>query len=177
MAMMIFTTSSPESTIALGAALAAALEPGDLIFLEGQLGAGKTRFVKGVAQGLGLDPESISSPTFVIAHEHALFRQSENPHAPHMLVHIDAYRVSSLEDLESIGWTRDSARPQSEFRKGVVTVIEWASRMKVPSDTARIQIDISHLPGDRRQISITPVRFSKERIEALQRHLPKINYV
>lgn len=171
---MLLTTSSPQATIALGAAIAAILEPGDLIFLEGQLGAGKTRLVKGIAQGLGLDGESISSPTFVIAHEHAL-TPSASPAAPQLLVHIDAYRVNSLEDLESIGWTRDSARPNSEFRKGVITVIEWASRMKVPANTPRIQIDILHLPEDQREIRITPVNIPQVRIDSIERHLAKIN--
>jgi tRNA threonylcarbamoyladenosine biosynthesis protein TsaE len=170
---MLLTTSSPQATIALGAALAALLEPGDLIFLEGQLGAGKTRLVKGIAQGLGLDGESISSPTFVIAHEHSL-PPSPSPSAPQMLVHIDAYRVNSLEDLESIGWTRDSARPHSEFRRGVITVIEWASRMKVPTDVPRFQIDIFHLPDEQREIRINPVHIPQARIDALARHLAKI---
>jgi tRNA threonylcarbamoyladenosine biosynthesis protein TsaE len=165
---MLLTTTSPDHTIALGKALASALAPGDLIFLEGQLGAGKTRLVKGIAQGLGLDPESISSPTFVIAHEHPCPAGS-------ILVHIDAYRVQSLEDLESIGWTRDSARPQSEFRKGAITVIEWASRMKVPANTPRLQIDITHTSDHTRQISITPVHFPAERIAALTSALAKIS--
>lgn len=164
--MFSLITQTPEHTIALGRALAAALEPGDLIFLEGQLGAGKTRFVKGLAQGLGLDPEAVSSPTFVIAHEHPLSTGT-------VLVHIDAYRVQSLEDLESIGWTRDSARPQSEFRKGAITVIEWASRMHVPAAVSRLQIDITHESDLTRKIQITPINFPVERIPALSAALAR----
>jgi tRNA threonylcarbamoyladenosine biosynthesis protein TsaE len=85
-------TSSEDETVALGEALSRQLRPGDVVTLDGPLGAGKTRFVRGMAIGLGHDPAQVSSPTFVVAHEYA------TPGARAILIHVDAYRLSGDDD-------------------------------------------------------------------------------
>ncbi|MBX3403076.1 MAG: tRNA (adenosine(37)-N6)-threonylcarbamoyltransferase complex ATPase subunit type 1 TsaE [Phycisphaeraceae bacterium] len=110
-----------RQTIALGRALGAALFPGDVVALEGELGAGKTRFVRGVCEGLGLDPAQVSSPTFVLMNEYASpMDHQRTPRA--VLRHVDAYRLRGTDDLDSMGWdcVSDGA---------AVVVVEWASRI------------------------------------------------
>jgi tRNA threonylcarbamoyladenosine biosynthesis protein TsaE len=80
-------SASEEDTRSLGASLARRLSPGDVVLLEGELGAGKTAFVKGLAAGLGLDPEDVSSPSFALVHEYG--PAGKLP----VLVHVDLYRL------------------------------------------------------------------------------------
>jgi tRNA threonylcarbamoyladenosine biosynthesis protein TsaE len=80
-------SASEEDTRSLGATLARSLSPGDVVLLEGELGAGKTAFVKGLAAGLGLDPEDVSSPSFELVHEYGPAGK------PPVLVHVDLYRL------------------------------------------------------------------------------------
>jgi tRNA threonylcarbamoyladenosine biosynthesis protein TsaE len=123
-----FTTASEDETIALGARLGARLRPTDVVALAGELGAGKTRFVRGVAEGLGIDAGLVASPTFVIAHEYPGGRLG--------LVHIDASRLASPDELDAIGWDTlaDGRRP---------LIIEWPERLapRLPSGCARITIE------------------------------------
>src|SRR5690349_20654727 len=99
-------STSPEYTQALGRSLARVLAPGDVILLEGDLGAGKTTFVRALASGLGIDPGTVSSPTFVMVNQY----RPAAPGSPE-LVHVDAYRLRSPDDLDSLGWDQffDSA--------------------------------------------------------------------
>lgn len=122
---------SAEETQRMAAVLARSLRPGDVVALEGELGSGKTCFVRGLAEGLDIDPARVSSPTFVIMHEY------EGPR--HTLVHVDAYRLGSTDDVESIGW-----HEMLDSRQAVVAV-EWPSRIQ------------SVLPADRISIAIEPV--------------------
>jgi tRNA threonylcarbamoyladenosine biosynthesis protein TsaE len=103
-------TQSDAETEAVGEALAGRLGPGDVVFLEGPLGAGKTTFVRGLARGLGCDLEAVSSPTFTIVQEYA-------GRVP--LQHVDLYRLSSVE-------TDDLAL--DDLMEGAVMAIEWAER-------------------------------------------------
>lgn len=114
-------THHERQTVALGRALGGVLGPGDVVALEGELGAGKTRFVRGVCEGLGLDPAQVSSPTFVLMNEYAAPNDPRTtPRAA--LRHVDAYRLRGTDDLESMGWdcVADGA---------AVVVVEWASRI------------------------------------------------
>ena len=106
---------------------------GVLIALEGDLGAGKTVFVQGLAQGLGLPPDApVVSPTFTIARSYPV------PGAALVLHHLDAYRLEGAEDLEGIGF--------EEMRgKGCVTCVEWASRVADALPEERIDLCIEML--------------------------------
>ncbi len=132
-------TSSADATAALGAGFARLLQPGDVVALTGELGSGKTTFVRSVAAGLGVRADAVSSPTFVIVNRYPI--QPDSQHASIKAVsHADAYRLQSPEDLDNAGWDRvmvgDRAAP------GSVLFIEWADRLgpALPSDSARITI-------------------------------------
>jgi tRNA threonylcarbamoyladenosine biosynthesis protein TsaE len=105
--------ASEGDTVALGAAIAAVVEPGIVIGLIGPLGAGKTRLVRAIAEALDVDPGAISSPTFVLIHEY---------HGRIPVYHFDAYRLPSAEAFEELGvaeyWTA-----------GGVCLVEWADRV------------------------------------------------
>ena len=109
-------TRSPEETEALGRRVGRVLGVGDVLALHGELGAGKTCFVRGLAAGLGQDPRRVASPTFVIAHQY-----EEPSGVP--LVHIDAYRLAGSEELDTIGWERlvDGSS---------VVAVEWPGRIE-----------------------------------------------
>lgn len=116
MADWTFVSRDPEETQAIGRELGRAIGADGLaIALIGPLGAGKTVFVKGLAEGLGVNPSGVSSPTFVIAQQYAL------PEGPEVLHHIDLYRLEDEEELEGIGFY-DMLAP------GSVLAVEWADR-------------------------------------------------
>lgn len=100
-------------TESLGEAIARALRPGDVVTLDGPLGAGKTTLVRAIAAAWGADPARVSSPTFVLMHEY------ESPRG--RLVHVDAYRMSGPGDLEDLDL--------ATFARGAVVLVEWAERL------------------------------------------------
>lgn len=107
-------TKSVQETIQLAAGLAKEMHPGDVIALEGDLGAGKTQFARGLVQGLGGDGRAVSSPTFVLMNIYD---------TPTLKVyHLDAYRVGGEEDLEAIGF------PEL-LEQGGLVVVEWWQRV------------------------------------------------
>ena len=113
---MRFRCSGPDDTHAAARALADCVsEEGLVLALVGPLGAGKTAFVKGLAEGLGLDPAQVSSPTFVIANQFA------TPDG-RALAHVDLYRLETESDLDGIGFA-DMLEP------GAVVAVEWADRL------------------------------------------------
>jgi tRNA threonylcarbamoyladenosine biosynthesis protein TsaE len=121
-----FTSRSPEQTRRLGMRLGGLLQPGDLICLSGDLGAGKTTLVQGVAQGWGtLDP--VSSPTFVLVNEY------RRP-AGSRLYHLDAYRMANYLEAEDLDLDR--------MVEGGPLLIEWPERIKeaLPRDCLWINL-------------------------------------
>lgn len=122
-----------EATERLGEIVAELATRPACIALEGDLGAGKTRLARGIALGLGIDPDEISSPTFVIHVEHLA-------HAPNRirLSHLDAYRVGDIEELEAIGFDELLTDPHR------VVAIEWASRISKALPPDRIEIRLDH---------------------------------
>jgi tRNA threonylcarbamoyladenosine biosynthesis protein TsaE len=111
-----FNSRSPEETLEAGRELGRSIgAEGLAIALIGPLAAGKTVFVKGLAEGLGVDPRTVSSPTFVIAQQYAV------PEGPEVLHHVDLYRLESEHELESIGF-------YDMFAPGAVLAVEWADR-------------------------------------------------
>ena len=103
-------SSSVQETEALGRALAQHLTPGTVVAFTGDLGAGKTAFVRGMAQGLGI-AQRVTSPTFTIVNEY------EGGRLP--LFHFDMYRLGSADDLFDIGW-------EDFLRRGGVCAVEWS---------------------------------------------------
>lgn len=130
-------TVGEAETRALAATLASSLAAGDLVLLHGDLGAGKTVFVKGLAEGLGLDPDDVTSPTFTLVHE---YRNGRLP-----LQHLDLYRLASAE-LDDVGLDPDLAA-------GGVVVVEWAERLARRPPGALV-VRIGDLGGDSREVQV-----------------------
>ncbi|MEK6759201.1 MAG: tRNA (adenosine(37)-N6)-threonylcarbamoyltransferase complex ATPase subunit type 1 TsaE [Deltaproteobacteria bacterium] len=131
-------TSSPEETEAIGALVAKTFVSGDMVGLIGDLGAGKTRFVRGVAQGLGVKG-LVKSPSFTLVNVY------EGGRIP--LYHIDLYRLGSSDELYSAGI--------EEYIYGDgVSVIEWADSIPDLLDVCTIVIRLSSLGDERRSIEI-----------------------
>ena len=120
------TTRSESETIAVGRDLARTLRPGAVILLSGDLGAGKTAFVRGLAEGLGIDTEAVSSPTFTLVQE---YRGGRLP-----LYHVDLYRLRVVE-VEDLGLD------DLLISEGV-TAIEWPDRWRrAPEDAIRVTLN------------------------------------
>jgi tRNA threonylcarbamoyladenosine biosynthesis protein TsaE len=132
-------TKSLEKTLEFGARLAQELQPGDVIALSGELGAGKTALVKGLAHGLGIATE-VTSPTFTLIHE---YNGGRLP-----LYHIDLYRLEGVPQALAIGI-------EEYLSCSGVTVIEWAERITplLPPHTTRIRLE--SLAENTRRIEVT----------------------
>ena len=145
----VFTTHSAEETIEVGREIAKFLGPPKVMLLRGDLGAGKTTLVKGIAAALGAaEPEEVTSPTFTLIHEYA-GRSVEHANLGEtiLLYHLDLYRIESQRQLDTLGM-EELMTPQS------VLLIEWGE--KFPSVTARCdgEIIIETLHGDERRITL-----------------------
>jgi tRNA threonylcarbamoyladenosine biosynthesis protein TsaE len=115
--------------------LAASLdERGAVIALIGELGAGKTLFVKGLAEGLGIEPERVTSPTYVIASEYPV-------QGGRKLAHVDLYRIKSADELEGTGFA-DLLGP------GVILAIEWGDRFPEALPADRLEVTLEHVEDD-----------------------------
>lgn len=121
-----FRVASEDDTDTLGRRLAGAIEPGLVVALVGELGAGKTRFVRSVATALGADPNIVNSPTFVLV-------QQYDARIP--VIHCDTYRLRDEDEFADLG-------PEELFDAGGVCFIEWADRVAeaLPDDHLRIEI-------------------------------------
>ena len=131
-----FITNSPEETEALGARLAGALEPGAVVAFTGDLGAGKTAFVRGLARGLGI-PDRVTSPTFTIVNEY------EGGRLP--LFHFDLYRLGSADELFDIGW-------EDYLAQGGVCAVEWSERMEELLEPGTIRVDLRRGEDESRRV-------------------------
>jgi tRNA threonylcarbamoyladenosine biosynthesis protein TsaE len=131
------TTHSQDETADVGRQLASSLQPGSVLLLIGDLGAGKTALVRGLAEGLGVQPEDVSSPTFTLIQE---YRGGRLP-----LLHVDLYRLSDSREIDELGL--------DELGQDGVLAIEWAEKLPRSVDGS-IEIRIAHGDGDERQISI-----------------------
>jgi tRNA threonylcarbamoyladenosine biosynthesis protein TsaE len=130
-------TTSEEETAEVATRLAATLRRGDVVLLYGDLGAGKTAFTRGLAIGLGIPAEAVSSPTFTIMQE---YRGGRLP-----LFHVDLYRMNDPREVEDLGL--------DEVAADGVLAIEWAEKLPAPIPGA-IRVRLAHGSGDRRTIDV-----------------------
>lgn len=140
-----YSVSSVEETWAVAAQFAKELGPGDVVCLEGDLGAGKTTFVQGLAAALGVSGP-VASPTFCIVREYKTAPGSAVP----FLVHMDLYRLSGEEDVESTGW-------DDYIAGGAAVAVEWPDRAGslVPGNAWRVRFEYSADGDDSRTISFS----------------------
>lgn len=131
-----FISHSPEQTRRIGMRLGALLNPGDIICLQGDLGAGKTTLVQGLAQGWGsLDP--VSSPTFIIVNVYRRPDESE-------LYHLDTYRLESAPEAEMLDL--------DDMIEAGPLVIEWADRIESILPAERLWLNLRHIDEEKRGI-------------------------
>ena len=118
-----------EETWALARRLAAALRPGDVVCLEGDLGSGKTTFTQGRAAAMGVTGR-VTSPTFCLVQEHA--------GGDRLLVHMDLYRLASADDVLAIGW-------EDFLSRGAVLAVEWPERAGtlIPDDAWHVRFGLA----------------------------------
>lgn len=135
---MTAVTNSVEETQALGERIASGLSDGSVVALYGELGAGKTAFVRGMARGLGLTA-NVTSPTFTVVNEYLGERE---------LYHFDMYRLQSADDLFGIGW-------DDYLERGGVCVLEWSENVEDAFDGTEIKVRIDKLNENSRRITIS----------------------
>ena len=133
---MDFFSRSPEQTRSIGMRLGGALQAGDVVCLQGNLGAGKTTFVQGIAKGWG-SLDSVSSPTFIIVNVYRRADQSQ-------LFHMDAYRLDSTAEAEELDL--DSMLAQGPL------LIEWPERLNGLVPNERLWIQLEHIDDEEREM-------------------------
>ena len=138
--MAEFISSSEAETEALGARLAQKLPGGSVVAMYGDLGAGKTAFVRDMARGMGLDCR-VSSPTFTIVNEYLGERE---------LIHFDMYRIGGADELFDIGW-------EDYLSRGAVCAVEWSENVEDAFLGDEIVVRIEKLGDTSRKISIEGV--------------------
>ena len=134
---MEFITHAPAQTESVGAALAKVLRPGAVIAYQGDLGAGKTAFTRGLARGLGCT-EQVTSPTYTIVNEYLSGRMP--------LFHFDMYRLGSAEELWDIGW-------EDYLERGGVCAVEWSENVSEALEKP-IFVTIEKLGEEDRRITL-----------------------
>jgi tRNA threonylcarbamoyladenosine biosynthesis protein TsaE len=134
---------STEETIAHGRELASRMRPPLLVLLSGELGAGKTTLAKGIISGLGAArEEDITSPTFTLIHTFI---------GPVKVYHVDLYRVSEVQEFDSLGL-------EDLFAEPAIVLIEWPERMRLRTDWPVLRIDLAHVDEDSRGITVSEVK-------------------
>ena len=137
--MTSHVSATEEETRRLGASLARRLARGDVVLVEGDLGAGKTAFVKGIAAGLGLDPEDVSSPSFALVHEYGPAGK------PPLLVHGDLYRVLAGASIADLGL---------DERESAILAVEWPRPPLTERPAWRVVLRIE--PDGSRTVDVEP---------------------
>ena len=125
--------------MAIGRDLAGTLSPGDVVLLHGELGSGKTAFVKGLAEGLGIARDEVSSPTFTLVQEYRGGRLT--------LVHVDLYRLNDPREVDDLGL--------DEIAVDGVLAVEWADKLPPTLRPHAVVIHLTHGEADVRTIEIS----------------------
>jgi len=134
-------TESADETRSIAAEIGRVSLAGDVILLTGELGTGKTTFVQGLADGLGVS-EAVTSPTFTLVHEYLSGRLT--------LIHVDPYRLETEREIVELGF-------DDWIDRDAVLVIEWGERLGGLTPSGHLAVAIETLPDDRRRISMQPV--------------------
>lgn len=135
--MLEFISRSPEQTRRIGIRLGALLQTGDVICLQGDLGAGKTTFTQGIAQGWG-SLDSVSSPTFILVNQ---YRRAD----AEKIFHFDTYRLDSIPEAEELDL-------DNYLNEGAL-IIEWAERLGNLIPTEHLWINLEHVAEEQRQLN------------------------
>jgi tRNA threonylcarbamoyladenosine biosynthesis protein TsaE len=147
----VFETHSEEETIELGRRIAATLPAPAVILLIGNLGAGKTTLAKGIVSGLGAaEPDEVSSPTFTLIHEYGIHEYGTVAKGARVY-HIDLYRLDRAEQVATLGL-------DEVFDRDAVVLIEWGERFPQLMPAERIEIRLTALDDDRREIEVVDWR-------------------
>jgi len=134
---MVYYTNSDKETEAVGEAFGRSVKDGTVIAMYGDLGAGKTAFVRGMARGMGIT-ERVSSPTFTIVNEYLGDRT---------LIHFDMYRLGSADELFDIGW-------EDYLARGAVCAVEWSENVEEAFYGDEIRLTIEKTSDTSRKITI-----------------------
>ena len=137
LAMAVYISNSEHETELIGQRFAEGLPGGTVVAMYGDLGAGKTAFVRGMARGMGLDCR-VSSPTFTIVNEYLGERE---------LIHFDMYRLSDADELFDIGW-------EDYLSRGAVCAVEWSENVQDAFFGDEIKVTITKLSDNERKIVI-----------------------
>jgi tRNA threonylcarbamoyladenosine biosynthesis protein TsaE len=148
-ATRIVETSDSRQTEALGAKLAGALRPGDIVLVRGELGAGKTTLVRGAARALGVS-DAVTSPTFAIGHR---YRGSDVT-----VSHLDLYRLAGLGEEEP-------ALLDDYLGPGRIAFVEWPQEASVELRDARVVVTLTHQGGERRRIEVCELGSERDDVE------------
>jgi len=133
----IFTTRSPEETFALARRLASGFKGREVVLLEGELGAGKTVFAKGLAAGAGVaDADRVSSPSFTLVNIYE---------GRHRVFHIDLYRLERDAEILDLGW--------EDFLGEGIVIVEWAEKLTLSLDGIHVRIEVAG--EDERRITVS----------------------
>lgn len=133
-----YLTRSEAETAAVARTLAAGLARGAWVLLDGPLGAGKTAFVRGMAEGLGIDPRLVHSPTFTLVSEYAGVRR---------LAHVDLYRIGEPLELDELGL--DDLRERE-----VIVAVEWGGKLPAGEGPVACRVRIEVISESERKITI-----------------------
>ena len=130
-------TRSADETRCWGERIGGALHAGDVVALIGELGTGKTTLTQGIARGLGIDPSTVKSPSFVLMKE---YRAGRLP-----LYHIDVYRLGDFADVQRMGY-------EEYLSSDGVAVIEWAEKLETILPVDHLRVDLAHVDESTRRL-------------------------
>ena len=152
-----------DETESFAKALGILCKGGERFALSGEMGAGKTTFVRGLASGLGIESHEISSPTFTRIQEHE--GRSEGAHSPRCLVHVDAYRLEDPSELDELGWS-DILQQRHN-----VVVVEWPQKISGSFGESVVEMELFHVASESDGLAGRELIFNSTLPDELRRQL------